>query len=166
MTIYLEDDYDFFTTHEAIYRQVQKVIDKVLDLEAVPYETEISLTVVEKDEIQAINASHRDKDQPTDVLSFPQIEPEANGVIGWETLNTVSLMNFDTEELILGDIVLCYQVAEEQAIRYGHSLEREVCFLVAHSMLHLLGYDHMNPQDEQLMMTKQTQVLDALQIIR
>ena len=75
-------------------------------------------------------------------------------------------MNYDTNHMLLGDIVLCYEVALEQAEAYGHSLRREVCFLVAHSMFHLLGYDHMNEEDEKLMISKQNEVLLNLGIER
>ena len=75
-------------------------------------------------------------------------------------------MNYDTNHIMLGDIVLCYEVADEQAKSYGHSLKREVCFLVAHSMFHLLGYDHMNEEDEKLMIAKQNKVLSDLGINR
>lgn len=164
--IYLEDDRGFFEAHQAIYDEVQRVIEKVLVLEKVPYAVEVSLIVVDEEEIQAINAEHRDIDRVTDVLSFPQIEPLSNGVIDWENLETAGYMNLDTNDLMLGDIVLCEAVAKQQAENYNHSLTREVCFLVAHSMLHLLGYDHMNEQDEALMIAKQKEVLDDLGICR
>ncbi|MEG0320542.1 MAG: rRNA maturation RNase YbeY [Niameybacter sp.] len=166
MNLYLEDDYQFFGQNEAILKDVERVIKACLTVEKVPYEAEISLTVVDKEEIKAINLEHREIDKATDVLSFPQIEPTANGVIEWDALDKASIMNYDTDHILLGDIVLCYEVAEEQATAYGHSLEREVCFLVAHSMFHLLGYDHMNEVDEKLMMTKQNEVLLTLSIER
>lgn len=166
MNIYLEDDYEFFEHNEGLFEMVEKVIQTCLQTEKIPYEAEISLTVVDKEEIREINKEHREIDKTTDVLSFPQIEPESNGVIAWDDLDETMIMNYDTNHILLGDIVLCYEVAKEQAEAYEHSLKREVCFLVAHSMFHLLGYDHMNEADEKLMMAKQNQVLLELGIER
>lgn len=166
MNLYLEDDYEFFEKQEGLLETVKAVINQCLEIEKVPYEAEISLTVVDKEEIQEINREHREIDKPTDVLSFPQIDPISNGVIDWKNLDEASIMNYDTKDILLGDIVLCYEVAKEQAEEYGHTLKREVCFLVAHSMFHLLGYDHMNDSDEKLMISKQEEVLTALNIGR
>lgn len=166
MNIYLEDELEFFKKSPELWERVKQVMEACLDEEEVPYEVEVSLTVVGRDEIHEINKEHRQIDRPTDVLSFPQIEAEANGVILWDDIDHTMVMNFDTECLILGDIVLCSDIAQEQAEAYGHSLEREVCFLVAHSMFHLLGYDHMNETDEKLMFGKQEKVLSRLGILR
>ena len=166
MNLYLEDEYNFFEKHEDLFEEIQKVIAKCLEVEKVPYESELSLTVVDKEEIRSINHEYRDIDRATDVLSFPQIDPESNGIIDWEKLDETEVMNYDTNHIMLGDIVLCYEIAYEQAKSYGHSLKREVCFLVAHSMFHLLGYDHMNEEDEKLMIAKQNEVLSDLGINR
>lgn len=166
MKIYLEDEINFFEEHGMMWAKAQNVMEACLDEENVPYEVEVSVTVVDRDEIHQINLEHRTIDRPTDVLSFPQIDPESNGVILWDNIDHTMVMNFDTECLILGDIVLCADIAKEQAEAYGHSLEREVCFLIAHSMFHLLGYDHMNEADEQKMFAKQEKVLSELGIVR
>ena len=166
MTLYLEDDYQFFENNAGLLEKVEAVIEGALDLEKVPYEPEISLTVADKEGIREINQAHRQIDKATDVLSFPQIEPEEAGGIDWDAVDTTCIMNLDTDEIILGDIVLCHTVAEEQAASYGHSLAREVCFLVAHSMLHLLGYDHMTPPEEERMIAKQNEILNQLGITR
>ena len=109
---------------------------------------EISVTFVDNEQIHQLNKQYRDKDVPTDVLSFPMGE---NGVYD---------IDHDTGAKILGDIVISMEKATEQAERYGHSLEREVGYLTAHSMLHLLGYDHeeggiqrvhMREKEEQVM---------------
>lgn len=166
MNLYIEDDREFFVAHEGLEDQVKLVIQEVLKVEQVPHPVEISLTVVDKEEIQEINKTHREIDRATDVLSFPQIDPVANGDMDWAHLELMHYMNLDTKDIMLGDIVLCDDIAREQAESYNHSLTREVCFLVAHSMFHLLGYDHMNEVDEKLMMDKQNQVLDQLGITR
>lgn len=166
MKVYLEDDGAFFNKHQGLLEKAQKVMLKCIELEKVPYDVEISLTVVTKEEIQEINRDYREIDRSTDVLSFPQIENNEQGCIDWQEIDENSYINLDTKLFILGDIVLCDEVAKEQAISYGHSLEREVCFLIAHSMFHLLGYDHITEQEEKVMFTKQEQVLGALGILR
>jgi probable rRNA maturation factor len=109
---------------------VRRCCNAVLKLEKFESPAEISVTFVDNEQIQKLNAKYRNKDVPTDVLSFPMGE---NGVYD---------INHDTGAKILGDIVISMEKAVEQADRYGHSLEREVGYLTAHSMLHLLGYNH------------------------
>lgn len=166
VTLYLEDEVNFFESHNELLEKVKAVINQCLEEEKVPFEVEVSLTVVDLETIHEINKEHRNIDRPTDVLSFPQIDPETIGYINWDTLDTASCVNYDTEEVILGDIILCADKAREQAASYGHSLTREVCFLVAHSMFHLLGYDHMTEEDEKTMVKKQESVLQCLSILR
>jgi probable rRNA maturation factor len=156
--LYLEDETGFFDSHNDILQDVHRVIEACLNEEAVPYDVEISLTVVDRSEIQQINKEYRQINKPTDVLSFPQIEPKSNGEIVWDEV--------DCHQVMLGDIVLCDEKAIEQADEYGHALKREVCFLIAHSMFHLLGYDHMNEQEEKMMIDKQEHVLNLLNISR
>lgn len=166
MTLYLEDETGFFDQYPELYNKVERVIERCLEEEKVPYEVEVSLTMVDLKGIHEINKTHRNIDRPTDVLSFPQIDPEEIGYINWDQLDFSSCVNYDTEELMLGDIILCDEKAREQAQQYEHSLEREICFLVAHSMFHLLGYDHMTPEDEKKMVSKQESVLQYLSILR
>ena len=109
---------------------VRRCCNAVLRLEKFPYPAEISVTFVNNEQIQELNKQYRDKDMPTDVLSFPMGEDGNYDE------------NHDTGAKILGDIVISMEKAVEQADRFGHSLEREVGYLTAHSMLHLLGYDH------------------------
>lgn len=109
---------------------VRRCCNAVLRLEKFEGPAEISVLFVDNEQIQKLNKQYRDKDAPTDVLSFPMGE---NGVYD---------VNHATGAKILGDIVISLEKAVEQADRYGHSLEREVGYLTAHSMLHLLGYDH------------------------
>ena len=120
-------------------------------MEKFPYPAEISVTFVDNAQIQELNKQYREKDMPTDVLSFPMGE---NGVYD---------ENHDTGAKILGDIVISLEKAVEQAGRYGHSLEREVGYLTAHSMLHLLGYDHEKGGIEKVRMReKEEQVMTQL----
>lgn len=166
MTIILNDEVQFLNQHNGLYQKIEAVINTCLEEEQVPYEVEISLSIVDLQTIQQINKAHREIDSPTDVLSFPQIEPIKIGCIDWETLDFITCVNYDTEEIMLGDIIICSDKAREQAKAYEHSLEREICFLVAHSMLHLLGYDHMTAEDEKIMFAKQDAILYHLGILR
>ena len=126
---------------------------------------EISVTVVSAEEIKAINSEFRGIDKTTDVLSFPMIpfETPADYAIVEED---ESYFDLDTDELLLGDIMISVDKVFAQAEEYGHSVTREFCFLVAHSMLHLLGYDHMTPEEAVVMENKQRTALDELGITR
>lgn len=147
-------------------RLAEQVIDRVLDFEQCPYEAEVSLTLTDNREIRRLNREFRGIDRETDVLSFPMInfrEPA-----GYEILDTEEADCFHPEsgELMLGDIVISVEKAMEQGEAYGHGLRREFAFLVAHSVLHLLGYDHMVPEEASVMEEKQEAVLVSLGITR
>ena len=138
---------------------IRLVCDKALSYEGFEEEAEISVTIVDNNEIREINKEHRNIDAPTDVLSFPMLEFDEDG-------NALIEYDFDGEEIVLGDIVISMDRAIEQANAYGHSLKREIAFLTAHSMLHLLGYDHMEPEEEKEMFRKQEEILMSLGITR
>ncbi|NLT58476.1 MAG: rRNA maturation RNase YbeY [Clostridiales bacterium] len=125
--------------------------------EAVPFACAISLSFVSPQEIRALNAAARGVDAVTDVLSFPLEEFEGGIPQGYRP---------PLRPLPLGDIVLCLARAAEQAGEYGHSFARECGFLTVHALLHLLGYDHETPQQEQIMLEKQERVLSALGLER
>jgi probable rRNA maturation factor len=113
---------------------------------------EVSLSVVEPEEIKSINARFRDNDSVTDVLSFPQ----------FDDLNDIE----NDEEICLGDVVICDQVAHSQAEEYGHTYEREFVYLFVHSMLHLLGYDHMEEEEKAEMRKREEEVMSAVELCR
>ena len=130
---------------------VRRCCNAVLRMEKFADPAEISVTFVNNEQIQELNKQYRSKDVSTDVLSFPMGE---NGVYD---------VNHTTGAKILGDIVISMEKAVEQADRYGHSLEREVGYLSAHSMLHLLGYDHEDGGIEKVhMREKEEQVMTQL----
>ena len=135
---------------------LEKVALKVLESEGFQTNCEISVSIVDEEEIKDINNQFRGIDKVTDVLSFPQLTFYENEHMG---LN-------ENGEIILGDIVLCLDKGKKQAQEYGHSVEREVGFLTAHSMLHLLGYDHMEKSEEKIMFEKQEMILTCLDIKR
>ena len=122
---------------------------------------------VDNNEIREINNETRGIDKLTDVLSFPMLDYPENmvfkNVYKNKKFNEIYL---DGEELVLGDMVLSLERAKEQSIEYNHSFEREVCYLVVHSILHLLGYDHMNDEDKAKMRTREEEILGKLNIKR
>ena len=143
----------------------KKVVQKVLDMEGCPYDAQVNLVLTDNEEIQRVNTEFREIAAPTDVLSFPMIpfETPADYTIVEED---ESYFDLDTDELLLGDIMISVDKVFAQAEEYGHSVTREFCFLVAHSMLHLLGYDHMTPNEAVVMENKQRTALDELGITR
>ena len=124
---------------------------------------EICLTLSDGEGIRALNAQYRGIDKATDVLSFPLLER----VLGrkgefWEEQD----INPQTGEIMLGDIVLSMEAARAQAEEYGHSLEREAVYLCVHSVLHLLGYDHIQPADKALMRAREEEIMNAFGLSR
>lgn len=145
---------------------VEKVILAALDYVGCPYEAEINVLFTDNEGIHEMNLEYRDIDRPTDVLSFPMVEYEEPG--NFDTLEETQEECFhpETGELLLGDIVLSYDKIKEQAKEYGHSELRELCFLVAHSMLHLAGYDHIEDAEREQMERMQKEILNQLEIFR
>lgn len=142
-----------------------KVAQQILDSENCPYEAAVNLVITDNEEIKRVNAEFRSINAPTDVLSFPMIPfetPADYSVVEDQD----EYFDLDTDELLLGDVMISVDRVFSQAEEYGHSTEREFSFLFAHSMLHLLGYDHMEPEEAAVMEAKQSQALKALGINR
>ncbi|MCD8915007.1 rRNA maturation RNase YbeY [Staphylococcus simulans] len=138
---------------EEWYEQIESLLNFAKEQENIEDDAELSVTFVDQAEIQQINRDYRDKDKVTDVISFAleEDEPEIEGL--------------DIPR-VLGDIVICADVAKAQAEQYGHSFERELGFLALHGFLHLLGYDHMNEEEEKEMFGRQKSILDAYGLTR
>lgn len=165
MTVYFENE----TEREFPFdpeEQAKKVISFVCDHENCPYETEVSVTIVEKETIREINAEHRQVNRVTDVLSFPMMEYDTPGGFEGQAFENSMTISPESEELVLGDIVLCSDVIAEQAEEYGHSELREYSFLIVHSMLHLFGYDHMEEEERKQMEAKQREIMEQMGILR
>lgn len=141
----LINEFEFTFKEEKIVKKIIKTICKV---EKVKGKHVVSIIIVDNQKIHEINKQYRNIDRPTDVISFAAIDGE-------ETL---------PEEM--GDIFISYEKIIEQAKEYEHSILREFAFLVTHGMYHLLGYDHMNQEDEKIMFGKQEKILDILKIGR
>ena len=165
MTIHL--DYEASKRLDIDYRAlINRVVEGCLDYEDCPYETEISILLTDDNEIREINKQFRGLAKSTDVLSFPAVEFKLAGDFSDLEEASGEYFNPETGELILGDIVISVDRAITQAEEYGHSLIREIAFLIAHSMFHLMGYDHMSDEERESLEEKQKEVLDRLEIFR
>ena len=137
------------------YEQIDSLLTFAKKQENIESDAELSVTFVDKDEIQNINKVYRDKDKVTDVISFALEEDEPD----------IDMNDLEIPR-VLGDIIICTDVAQEQAESYGHSFERELGFLALHGFLHLLGYDHMTDEDEKEMFGRQDAILNAYGLTR
>ena len=165
MTIYLEDMGEVTFPFEP-EEQIEKLAAFVTDFVKCPYEPEISVTLVTKEEIHELNRTHRNVDRPTDVLSFPMMEYDAPADFSGEKFCETLTMSPESEEMMLGDIVLCSEVVCEQAEEYGLSFERELAYMVVHGFYHLMGYDHIELVDRTEMREKEETILKKLNITR
>lgn len=164
MRIFLEDESDIDLGLD--YKEIADTVSEaVLDHENCPYESQIELLLTSNDEIHSINKEYRDIDRATDVLSFPMLDFETPADFDFLEEDETAF-DPETGELMLGNIVISKEKVIEQAKEYGHSLKREYAFLIAHSMLHLLGYDHMEEDERIIMETKQREILEDLGITR
>lgn len=141
---------------QALQDVIPFIIETSLKYEAFPHPCEVSVSIVDNEEIRSINQQFRNIDRPTDVLSFPLLTFAPHEIMDRNELG----------EVLLGDIIISLEQAQIQAVEYGHSLKREIAFLTAHSMLHLLGYDHMEAQEEKEMFTRQEAILSLAGIPR
>ncbi|AAU24232.1 rRNA maturation RNase YbeY [Bacillus licheniformis] len=136
--------------------EIEKLLQFAAAEEGVADGAEVSVTIVNNEEIQKINKEYRGKDYPTDVISFA-LEEDGEG--------EVEIIGADMPP-VLGDIIISVDKAREQAEEYGHSLMRELGFLTVHGFLHLLGYDHMTEEEEKEMFTKQKEILNRYGLSR
>lgn len=165
--LYTENRQDKIEVTEEFIDDISKVCDFALKEEGVDIEYQISLLFVDNNEIREINNETRDIDRETDVLSFPMLDFEENKVYKDMYLDFDFDEIFkDGNEIVLGDMVLSLEKALEQSEEYGHSYEREVSYLVVHSILHLLGYDHMIEEDKKKMRKREEEILNKLDIRR
>lgn len=162
LTVEKEVEVSFDFEYEMLAREV---IETALHMEGFPYEAEVNLFLVSTKGIQEINREYRQIDAATDVLSFPLISYQTPGDFA-DIEQDGDNFHPDTGEALLGDIILCIDKVKEQAKIYGHSEKREYAFLILHSILHLLGYDHMTQEDSELMEGKQNKILGKMGILR
>ena len=150
--IYFCNDQDKRDVTYKLNMLVRRAVDTTLSFEGYENDCEVSVTFTDNQGIHQLNKEYRNVDRPTDVLSFPLMDFDGES----------DEPEVDEPRISLGDIVISLEKAAEQAEAYGHSFEREVAFLTAHSMLHLLGYDHMEEDEERDMRARQRTVMELL----
>jgi probable rRNA maturation factor len=163
MVIYMGNNIEFIDLmnnavlkdYEKTFKKILKRVKKELNIKG---KIGMSVTLCDNNYIQELNKNYRNKDVPTDVLSFA-IEDDENE----ELLMAMKKLSSIRE---IGDIIISYDKAQSQAEEYGHTLNREMCFLFTHGVLHLLGYDHMNKSDEEEMFGLQKKILADMKIDR
>lgn len=139
---------------------IKNVVEEAIDYVECPYDCEVNVLMTDNEGIHQINLDMRNIDSPTDVLSFPMCDFDTPGDFSRLEETPEEYFNPDTGELMLGDIVISVEKVKEQAEKYGHSETRELAFLVAHSMLHLSGYDHMEEEERLEMEKMQREILE------
>lgn len=142
------------------------VIEKAIDYVKCPYDTEINLLITDNDGIREYNRNYRNIDKETDVLSFPNVDFDIPGDFSNVEEHFEDYFDPDSGRLLLGDMIISAPKVLEQSKEYGHSDKREFAFLIAHSMLHLCGYDHMEEEERLEMEKHQEAILNALEIRR
>ena len=166
MTFYVENEVDAEFDFD-IEELCKLVGDEVMRSEGCKEDLEVSLIITDDEGIRQMNSEFRQIDKPTDVLSFPNVSYETPGDFSvMEGAQRVDLLDPDTDKIMFGDIVINENRVRSQALEYGHSEKREFAFLLAHSLLHLCGYDHMEPEEAKVMEDKQEGILNTLGITR
>lgn len=153
MILLIENEQTTFPVTNELEELLKTTIETALAVEEFDPNVEVSLTFVSPDAIQTLNNTYRQKNEVTDVLSFPQFSEE-----GWEAI--------DDEPIMLGDIIICLERADAQAREFGHTFDREVAYLTCHSLLHLLGYDHMTDEDKRVMRSQEKEIMKEMGLER
>ena len=148
VNILYDDRQDKMEISDENIEAIEKAVTVCLETEGLDGDFEVSISFVTNEEIRELNKQYRNVDSETDVLSFPMDDDE------------------DAEIIMLGDIVLSTEKIIEQAAEFGHSLEREMLYLVAHSTLHLIGYDHMDDDEKQEMRQREKEIMKELQLFK
>ncbi|MEG1257036.1 rRNA maturation RNase YbeY [Clostridium sp.] len=165
--IYMDNRQSLITIDEDLQGNIEDIVNYTLKEEQVTIPYEVSIIFVNNESIREINQDTRGIDKVTDVLSFPMLDYQDKMVfkqfyIGYE----FSQIDLNEGNLVLGDIVLSLERAKEQSEDFGHSFTREVCYLIIHSILHLLGYDHMEENDKKVMRAREEEILNKFKIER
>ncbi|MFU0825390.1 rRNA maturation RNase YbeY [Clostridium sp.] len=165
--IYIDNRQDKLEVDDDILKSVNDIIEYALKEEEVNIDTEISVIFIDNEQIRNINKEQRNIDRVTDVLSFPMLDyPKGKVYKNVYKDNNFSPADLNEGRLVLGDIVLSLERAKEQSEEYGHSFLREVCYLTIHSVLHLLGYDHMEDEERSIMREREEKILEKFNITR
>jgi len=163
----MDDRQSLISVEKDLEENIKEIIDYALKEEQVLIPYEVSLIFVDNEAIREINSDTRGIDRATDVLSFPMLDYDEKKVFKECYLDQeFSIIDLNEGNLVLGDIVLSLERAKEQSEEFGHSFIREVCYLVTHSILHLLGYDHMEDADKVIMRAREEEILSKFNIER
>ncbi|MBP2033042.1 putative rRNA maturation factor [Clostridium algifaecis] len=158
--IFIDNRQDKIQVTDNLENTIKDVIQHALDVEDVKIPCEVSVIFIDNDSIRTINKENRNIDKVTDVLSFPMLEyPEGKVFKQCYLEYEFDESDMDNGNLVLGDIALSLEKAEEQSTEFGHSFLREACYLTVHSVLHLLGYDHMKEDEKKLMREREEEIL-------
>ena len=158
MIINLENDQTRIDLADSVLERLQQGLQAVAQLNALEEDAEVDVTIVDDEEIHALNRDYRGMDKPTDVLSFA-LDEEA------EDSDEPELIG-GPEEHLYGDIIISAETALRQAEEYGHGLEREMTYLAVHGMFHLLGYDHMTDDDKAVMREMEEKIMKKVHLER
>lgn len=165
MTFYIDKECNMEFPFD-IESVAKMVMEKALEYVNCPYDAEINLLITDNEGIRQYNRDYRNIDRETDVLSFPNVDYEIPGDFSHVEESFEDYFDPDSGSLLLGDMIISAPKVFEQAKAYGHSEKREFAFLIAHSMLHLCGYDHMEDEERIEMEKHQEAILNALEIRR
>ncbi len=162
-----DDDQDKVIVDDRFYNLMEEIVKYSLSEEGVNIPWELSITLVDNEAIREINNEYRSMDKATDVLSFPMLSyPEGLVFSEFYAGKSFGDQDLDGDQLVLGDIVISLERALAQSKEYSHSFLREACYLTVHSILHLLGYDHMNPGDKKRMRAREEDILKKFDMTR
>jgi len=161
LEIYIENMQDKIEVTPLLEKIINDSVKTSMDMEKFNIKSEVSILLVDDEKIREINNEHRQIDKATDVLSFPVVDMREG-----EIVSDIGDFDLDEDLLLLGDIIISLETAKRQAEEYGHSFEREIAFLTTHGIFHLLGYDHMEKEEEEKMLHKQETVLRKLGLVR
>jgi probable rRNA maturation factor len=165
--ILLDNRQDKIEMTKELEESITEVVDYALKQEKVVLDYEISIIFIDNSDIRDINLEHRNIDRETDVLSFPMLEYPKDKVYKDVYVNyNFDDSYFDEGRLVLGDIAVSLEKAKAQSEEYNHSFEREVIYLIIHSVLHLLGYDHMEESEKDKMRAREEEILEKYSITR
>lgn len=165
--IFIDNRQEVIDVEDKLYDKIKEIIDYALKEEGVKVDYEISVILIDNNEIRNINRETRNIDNATDVLSFPMLEYPEGEVFKDVYFNyKFDDTYLDDGKLVIGDIAISLERAKEQSVEYAHSFEREVLYLTVHSVLHLMGYDHMEEDDKKKMRAREEEILNKFGINR
>lgn len=166
MVVEINNSQDKIEITPEVKRLIEECVAKTLEMEGVSIPVEVSILLVDDRQIHQLNRQYRGVDAPTDVLSFPMLEFDDDEQGSRDLQAALNEAGRDGQAVVLGDIVLSMERAQQQAHEYGHSFFREVGYLIVHGMLHLLGYNHEQGHQRIVMRQKEEHVMGMLGLSR